>query len=55
MFRCNICGSDQMKYGIVTQMFQIEGKPVIIEHFMQKYVFGAKKLFLIFQLLKRFV
>ncbi len=32
MFRCHVCGSDKARPDIVTQMFRIDGKPVIVEN-----------------------
>lgn len=32
MFRCHVCGSTQAKKGLVNEIFQIDDKPVLVEH-----------------------
>ena len=32
MFHCYICGSQQAKEAVVNEIFQIEGKPILVEH-----------------------
>ena len=32
MFRCHVCGSTEAREDIVSEMFQIDGKPVLVEH-----------------------
>jgi HTH-type transcriptional regulator / antitoxin MqsA len=32
MFRCHICGSTEAKKGYVNEIFQINNKPVLVEH-----------------------
>ena len=31
-FRCHVCGSHIAKEGFVNEVFQIEGKPIFVEH-----------------------
>ncbi|MEW6381264.1 MAG: YgiT-type zinc finger protein [bacterium] len=32
MFRCHVCGSTEGKEDFVNEMFQIDDKPVLVEH-----------------------
>ena len=32
MFHCYVCGSQQAKEEVVNEIFQIEGKPILVEH-----------------------
>ncbi|MBI5184480.1 MAG: YgiT-type zinc finger protein [Nitrospinae bacterium] len=32
MFRCHVCGSTQAKEVFENEVFQIDGKPVLVEH-----------------------
>ena len=32
MFRCNVCGSTEAKKEYVNEIFQIDNKPVLVEH-----------------------
>jgi YgiT-type zinc finger domain-containing protein len=32
MFHCHVCGSTEAKEGIVNEVFQIDGKPILVEH-----------------------
>jgi len=32
MFRCHVCGSDEYHEELVSEVFQIEGKPVLVEN-----------------------
>ncbi|NIM14339.1 MAG: YgiT-type zinc finger protein [Candidatus Aminicenantes bacterium] len=32
MFRCNVCGSTKKKEDFVTEIFNIDGKPVMVEN-----------------------
>ncbi|HDH04570.1 MAG TPA: YgiT-type zinc finger protein [Nitrospirae bacterium] len=32
MFHCHVCGSTEAKKRFVNEIFQIDGKPVLVEH-----------------------
>lgn len=32
MFRCHVCGSTVAREELVNEVFQIDGKPVLVEH-----------------------
>ena len=32
MFKCHVCGSTQARQGLVSEVFQIDGKPVLVEN-----------------------
>ena len=32
MFQCHVCGSDECHDELVSEVFQIEGKPVLVEN-----------------------
>ena len=32
MFRCHVCGSDRAREELVNDVFQIDGKPVLVEN-----------------------
>ena len=32
MFRCHVCGSDEYHEELVSEVFQIDGKPVLVEN-----------------------
>jgi YgiT-type zinc finger domain-containing protein len=32
MFQCHVCGSDEYHEELVSEVFQIEGKPVLVEN-----------------------
>jgi len=32
MFKCHVCGSDQTRDELVNEVFQVDGKPVLVEN-----------------------
>ena len=32
MFRCHVCGSKEIKKEYVNEIFQIDNKPILVEH-----------------------